>query len=401
MANPHSIDMTNNKGVSYDALKRYHHSLLKALGLTQDTGVYKYAGERTDFPEGIESVSAALDALYDLAKDGAVTFSEGKHVKEEGESDPETVKFSTDDGEDTNLYWINAKVGDKYVNIEIDANNFVKDSVLKSVMLLNISGSTEETTDRTYKVNGKDATYYPANSTSVSETEETEETAETSKSGKLVVTETGDIYYVGSDVETLADGTYFYYTWITSDGEKGDSYSYTSVSLKDVYGDIKGDDYIKFDSATAQIQAQVADVVDVKDDDTGKKIWTVNSEEGDDTNLATAENVAAVATDLQDQIDNNKLVDGTVTFSSSDDNSLTVTADGNAYTLNLKMASDDDIDNLFVACAVETIDAEKKTDVENVADPANTKLNVYTEDAETGLTDNTNTFNSIYINEGE
>lgn len=235
--NPHNIG-SDKTIVSLTALQRYHHQLLEALGLVHDTAAYKYKGTRTDFPEGVTSISGAIDSIYDLAKSGGVTFTAGKS----DESKVAPIMFTDDDQTADNIVYINAKVGDNTFNIGLDTSSFVKDSVLKSVFLLTVVGSTT----KTYKANGVDAAWG---------TEEGKDTL-----GGFIVDKDA--------VEALAEGTYFYYTWITDKGETGKEYQFTSISLKDVYGDIKGDDtYITYDKSTATISANTAVVNPVKGDD--------------------------------------------------------------------------------------------------------------------------------------
>lgn len=230
--NPHNIG-TDKVIVSLTALQRYHHQLLEALGLVQDTAAYQYDGTRDDFPEGVTTIAGAIDEIYDLAKSGGVTFNAGKSDK----PTKADIKFEHThaDGEadtDKNTYFINAKVGDDIVNIGFDASDFVKDSVLESVFILTVEGSDS---DKTYKANG---------------------TTVTLSDGKL-----GTYNVDSTEVAALAAGTYFYYTWITTEGEKSDVYACTCISVKDMYGDLQGDGtYITYDEAEAKIKANTAEV---------------------------------------------------------------------------------------------------------------------------------------------
>lgn len=251
--NPHNIG-TDKVIVSLNALQRYHHQLLEALGLVHDTGAYQYKGNRKDAEGNPEftatSISAAIDSIYDLAKSGGVTFAAGYNE----DATLDDVEFTADDVDTGNLYYINAQVGDDIVNIKLDASQFVKDSVLESVILLNVEIGTTTTT---YKVNGKVASL-------------------DDEAGTLTVSDTDNktkIYHVdGSEVNDLETGTYFYYTWKVDNGEASaedaedakdaiEYYQFTCISLKDVYGDISGDDtYITYDKATATISANTGKV---------------------------------------------------------------------------------------------------------------------------------------------
>lgn len=67
--------MDGEKLITLDNLDRYHLNLADKLRLVEGTMGYSYQGSRTDFPEGIDSVGAMLDFLYDLSKhkDGTVS----------------------------------------------------------------------------------------------------------------------------------------------------------------------------------------------------------------------------------------------------------------------------------------------------------------------------------------
>lgn len=338
MANPHP-SLPGTKLVSQEALLRYHHTLIEKLGLVQDTAAYKYNGEREDFPQDeINSVGEALDKLYDMAKEGALTFGSGKAEN----ATLDDVVFDTKDGEDSNLYWIHAQVGDDIVNIQLNADAFIKDSVLDSVVLVNLSTVEGE---KIYKVNGTEAVY----------------STETIAGKEVSVLTVGENKYYGFDEEN--DGTYFHYTWRIDEGKKGVGYTFTTISLKDVYGDLHDDGkgYVHYDKDTAEISVDTADVIGtdvVVDEETGetKKTWSVDSE--DENNLATAENLTEVAQDLQDQIDElenkNELKDGEVSFS-TEATSMTaqVSEEGSYYKLNLQIMSDDEIDGLFSVCSTD------------------------------------------------
>lgn len=448
--NPHGVsdvnaENTSPKLVSYDALLRYHHQLIAALGLVQDTAGYKYGengGTRTDFPEDVDSVAKTLDYLYDEVKKGAIEFASGYNAQA-----VKDVEFESNDGEDTNVYWINATVGDDIVNIKLDADVFAQDKFLESVQVV---------------------------------------TVKTDESGTQTITSDKEGFNKEAFIENapkpegvLLDGVYFFYTWITKTGEKqfetdedgniitdeegnaivkeGDNpdiYEYSVIALKDIYGDIKGDDYITFDNEKTQIKAQVAEVKAedkeptivatipdgedvetalteagiefekvetetevegetvityvVKDADpaqlaellpgveisytevAGGKEWYVDSE--DKTNLATAENLAEVANELQKQIEANDIKVDPVVYSTGATTDETKTQllidkvegeDGKTTThlgLNLNIMSDADIDNMFVLCGTTT----KTVTPENVeeimamddADAENTNLNI-------------------------
>lgn len=304
----------DDKLVTLANLAQYNHKIISALGLVQDTGAYKYKGDRTDFPEDeVKNVSQALDNLFDMAKSGAIQFNSGKAE----DATLADIEFNSEDGEESNIYWINAKVGDDIVNIKLDADAFAKDSFLESVVLV-----TKETKEGAveYKVNGQPVSEKPE----------------------------------GFDDEGgLSDGTYFHYTWKIDGGEKEASYEYTTISLKDIYGDLKGDEYITYDAEKAQIQAQVAPVkvTEETDEETGEtsKVWTVDSD--DETNLATAENLKEVATDLQAQIDKNEVDVADVTYDNTK-TALTIdkTGDNTVIGLNLNVSYSSDIDALFSIC---------------------------------------------------
>lgn len=262
-----AIAGTDKTVVNYTGLRRYHHQLLHALGLVQDTAEYQYKGSRgrwyvvengerkydgiSESTEGAqfeyesfeaESISDAVDKIYDLAKSGGVTFAAGKSTAATGEPIMFAHTHAADEADtDKNTYFINAKVGDNTFNIGFDASEFVKDSVLKSVFLLTVEETTaESTTTKTYKANGAEATFG------------------TDEDGKDTL---GSFNVAKTAVEALEAGTYFYYTWITDNGEKGKEYQYTSISLKDVYGDISGDGtYIAYDKDTATISANTGKV---------------------------------------------------------------------------------------------------------------------------------------------
>lgn len=439
--NPHEIT-TGGKLVNYDALKRYHHALIEKLGLVQDTAAYQYNGERSDFPEDIKSIAEALDNVYDLAKSGAITFESGKA----DDSSASTVEFNSSDDEDSNLYWIHANVGDEVVNIKLDADDFVKDSFLKEAFILTVETSEVEGTATTsYKVNGADATLVPST-----------EDAPATLGGKVVDAEA---------IEAIAeDGTYFAYTWALNEGEKGISYTTTTIAVKDIYGDLSADEeYIHFDETKNEFSAITNEVVaktteaeevsvkftinphdgiinvyeqtgdgEYADEpfDTiygsfsskeeaeallaangynlpdegwdfpesgsadaygtqlvgGTKTWEVSdsSVEG----LVTAENLASVAQDLQDQIDEAiskmTLNDGEVVFDddSSAESKLEVVEDssngGVYYKLTLAIASDDDINNLFNVCGGAESISETSTvnGGEIITAPGEYKINV-------------------------
>lgn len=458
--NPHGVsdvnaENTSPKLVSYDALLRYHHQLLAALGLVQDTAGYKYGengGERTDFPESVDSVAKTLDYLYDEVKKGAIDFTSGYNAQA-----VKDVEFKSDDDEDTNIYWINATVGDDIVNIKLNADDFAQDKFLESVQLVTIKTGLDADEDGVIDPGTEGTKHYYIK-------------------GKEVDRPTGF-----DEEGTDEDGTYFFYTWITKGGEKKDVYEYTEVSFKDIYGDIKGDDYITFDNENTQIKAQVAEVKAkdkpsetitvatisdgegveealtgagiefetvetevegetvttyvVKDADpeqlagilpegtvintkevevAGGKEWYVDST--DETNLATAENLAEVANELQKQIEANDIKVDPVVYSTGATTDETKTQllidkvegeDGKTTThlgLNLNIMSDADIDGMFVLCGTttKTVTAE---DVEEImamddADALNTNVNLTSGETVEKLFDETNTtktFNEIII----
>lgn len=437
--NPHEIT-TGGKLVNYDALKRYHHALIEKLGLVQDTAAYQYNGERSDFPEGIKSIAEALDNVYDLAKSGAITFESGKA----DDSSASTVEFNSSDEEDSNIYWIHAQVGDETVNIKLDADAFVKDSFLKEAFILTVETSEVEGTATTsYKVNGADAEF------------DKDEDNNDTLGGKIVEK---------AIIDAIAeDGTYFAYTWALNEGEKGISYTTTTIAVKDIYGDLSADeDYIHFDETKNEFSAVVNEVVaktteaeeipvkftinthdgiinvyeqtgdgeyadepfdtidgqfsskeDVAallaakgysiDNDYeypenasadaygnqlvgGTKTWEVSDSSID--GLVTAENLASVAQDLQDQIDEAiskmTLNDGDIVFDddSSAESKLEVVEDssngGVHYKLTLAIASDDDIENLFNVCGGAESISEISTvnNGETITAPGEYKINV-------------------------
>lgn len=415
-----AIAGTDKTVVNYTGLKRYHHQLLSALGLVQDTAEYQYKGTRgrwyvvendvkkyegvtKDTPgaqfeyESFEasSISNAIDKIYDLAKNGSLTFGTGK--SDDATKTYEFEKHTHDEADSTdtdqNIYYIHANVGDEVVNIALDANDFVKDSVLDSVVLVTLEKDVKG--NISYIVDGgTPSTTAPAGFTEVKE------------------------------------GTYFHYTWIINNGEKGNTYKYTTISLKDVYGDIKGDDtYITYDKEKATISANTADVtskiVDAEEQSVkfkiiphdgrilvyeqtgdgeysdepfdeiegtfidkasvkstlakngydlpdkgwdfpessdvvaygcqligGKTTWEVDPEAESDTNLATAENLANVASDLQDQIDTlaqGTLTPGEITLSSEIAKS-NIDVANNKININIAVASETDINALFQKC---------------------------------------------------
>lgn len=308
----------DDKLVTLSNLAQYNHKIIAALGLVQDTGAYKYNGTRDDFPEEVFTVGKALDELYDMAKEGSLQFHSGwsKDAKT-------TIDFKSDDNEETNLYWIHANVGDEIVNIKIDANRFIKNSVLENVTL--VTKIVGEDGSVTYKVNGVEA----------------EKPTGFDNDGEL------------------SAGTYFFYTWKVDGGETGTTETaYTSISLKDIYGDLKGDGYVRFDSETATIGVNVADVE--KSDDG----WRVKKEEGDDTDthLATAEGVATIAQTLQNEIDENKVDVADVTYEDTK-TMLTISSSkkGTVIGLNLNVSDSDDINALFCSC-VEIDDTTASAD---------------------------------------
>lgn len=439
--NPHEIT-TGGKLVNYDALKRYHHALIEKLGLVQDTAAYQYNGERSDFPEDIKSIAKALDNVYDLAKSGAITFESGKA----DDSSASTVEFNSSDEEDSNIYWIHANVGDEVVNIKLDADDFVKDSFLKEAFILTVETSEVEGTATTsYKVNGVEAEFGK------------DDKENDTLGGKIVEKAT---------IEAISeDGTYFAYTWALNEGEKGISYTTTTIAVKDIYGDLSADeDYIHFDETKNEFSAVVNEVVakttggetkeykvaynatageivlteiadenpetiyidfssgksgeelvaDVKaeleekgytnvevgvseDADLdvdgsvkktvgGTKTWEVSDSSID--GLVTAENLASVAQDLQDQIDEAiskmTLNDGVIVFDddSSAESKLEVEEDssngGIHYKLTLAIASDEDIEKLFNVCGGAESISEISTvnNGETITAPGEYKINV-------------------------
>lgn len=184
-----AIDL--KKLVSKDALGQYHVKLTTGLGVKGD-GSYTYGGERTDYPTGKKNVGTALDYLYDQVKQGGVVFAEGKATDASS-----TIKFNSNDGEDTNQYFINAQIGDEKINIQLDGNDFVKDSFLSAVNVVIVaieSGETVYYVDE-YKVDEKPE---------------------------------------GFDDEA-GEGAYLFFTWIVSNGESGDTKSYSTISFDDVF----------------------------------------------------------------------------------------------------------------------------------------------------------------------
>lgn len=240
---------TKPKLVEYDKLKKYHQELIEKLGLVQYTGAYAYGGDRTDFPTSVTSIAKAVDEIYDLAKEGAIAFESGKSTVEGAQE----VVFNSEDDADTNLYWINAKVGDNVVNIKLDATDFVKDSFLESVKLVTVT------------IEGGQKTFTP--------------------------TLTDDEKTAFADKDA---GTYFFYTWKVTKGEAETETEYTVISLQDIYGDLKGDgSYIEFDKETSTISA-ITSGVKIDEETKG---YVVEDKEST-THLATAENLAVVANSL-------------------------------------------------------------------------------------------------------
>lgn len=400
--NPHGNTSTDAaKHISLELLNRYHHHMVDKLGLLNDNGKYYYGGQREDGLNNDEingqTSAQVLDWLFDNLKSGQLELNDGYTAS----ATKDAVPFSEADAE--NKCYINAKIGDDTINIELDANNFLKDEHLVSVDIVSVTYDEDENV--VYKKNGVAIEELPTGVTPSKYTD---------KDG----------------VEHIVPEYFLYYTWETKNGKKESTYRYDTISFYEMSAQITTDDYLVFrfntlyantayvekENNTTPVTTTSASfdygqgssspvdadafkftledgtelVVPGFHEEGSRNIEVVGSDgntynvylsltreatesmpdgtwswsiaridgtswEKTDDGLIDAVDVAYVAQDLQDQIDevnkHNTLADGTVNLA-ADESALTAktTGEGSSYELDLPLASDDDIDALFNDC---------------------------------------------------
>lgn len=406
----------NAKLVTLANLALYNHTLIENLGLTQDNGAYAYGGTREDNPEAT-TVGKMLDELYDLVKAGSMTLGNGKNTTTQNAD----IVFEPVEG--TNDYYINAKIGDDTFNIKLNADDFVKDSFLDSVAIVKGSKNEDETFTpsetgdayfkfvwKTTNGNGADNQNGQKSETTYIKTSDilgdltagngiaindgatiSVKVAENTDDNSVKLTSGNDGVKVEVTSNKIASGT-------TEDGEttwslESDNKSViadattTVAAINDLQGQI--DDLeaksiegknainvaVKEDDATTQvIELTLADSYLSQSEDglsveTGEVEFdpstasTVSEKfSGEDNELATTQEVAKVANELQGEIDSlnaASLVDGTAindnTASGHTLTKLTVedgkeNAGATYYELKLATATDDEIAGLFAPC---------------------------------------------------
>lgn len=266
---------------------------VKSIGATATDGTGTNTGNTGTTEDALTQKSYVDNEIAKAKKTAAVTVSGG--TAGEGAEIVEMSKL--DNEEDSELYGFYITVGEgenatKY-EVQLDAEDFVKDSFLSGARTC-WGSSTTKPTQPTDVTEAKDATHNAA--------------------------------YIELTMKTITDpdpaeeGTY--------------TLSYIYVKTSDILGDLVGGNGIK-DVTDGKIEIDLAEQADGKlvtlslDGTEGSKKLNVNvttgevsKKEGEEnwsdsetTGLATSENLAEVANDLQDQID--KLSSQTITGSNA------------------------------------------------------------------------------------
>lgn len=399
----------DNKLVQLSALVRFNHDLITRLGLTNDTALYAYAvsdakGKKVSEITKANNVKKALDQLYDLIESANAATLNSSDVKVTNN----TATVSLDNvsgGTTTNLTSVDiVSVDDNLVltgTAKGEGTNAAVNYDIKSVGADKTDGTgtttgdtsvTDPLTQKSYVDNEinklqtlTNTTYASGKSSATGATEVKFTQDGTTKKYYFNTTIGGKVYNIeldGTDflvdgflqsVEYNATDKTIDFTW-NADAK----ITKTSINVSDLLGNLTAGNGIDATAlATGEIAVSLADqtankYVKLKFDDGGKLdvetvTKTVSSSKDASGNttwssagdgLATSQNVAAVATELQTQIDNIgnkhtsvKAVSGGSEATTSNaiyvDKTAATESEGDIYTVTYATCDNSDIDEIF------------------------------------------------------
>lgn len=250
-----------------------------AIGATMDiksvTGAYDKtthtleAGGDTTATDPLTQKSYVDAKIEELKDNNTQTPATGKN-----DNPTATAAFNNDPATE-NDYYINVKVGDTSYDIHLDADDFLKDKVLKTVKI------------QTYAEAAADSTWTAAD---IAEFTATDANFKTGNSSRFIL-----------------------FKWETKHGAEASEYSYSVIDSAKLIANLSGGDGIKFDDSTISVDlaAQEHDYANLSNGTSGvdvtfdtanvvrasnKKTWNV--EGSDTTTIETSNNLADVANTL-------------------------------------------------------------------------------------------------------